>query len=74
MKRKERKRMEFLKKGYYDHMQKINDNFEELENATNEFRMRCVEEIGKLMNEDKELKKLELEAQAVWRKNHEHKS
>ena len=74
MKRKERARMRFLLEKYYDRMDKINKNYDLFIKDADNFRMKCVEEIGKLMNQDKELQALLKKEQVVWRKNHEHKS
>lgn len=70
MKKKERKRMKILKEKYYKRMQKINDNYDILIKQIDNFRMKAVQEIGKLMNQDKELQNLLNESQKVWEKNH----
>jgi len=71
MKRKERKKMKQLQDKYYSRMQKINDNYDEFIKQANIFRMKSVEEIGKLMNQDRELQKLLKESQYIWNKNQE---
>lgn len=70
MKKKERKRMKILQEKYYKRMQKINDNYDILIKQIDNFRMKAVQEIGKLMNQDKELQNLLNESQKVWEKNH----
>ena len=59
MKKKDiNKKIKKLEQRQYDAGEKINKDHDKLVHAANEFRMKCVEEVFKLMHKDKELKKL----------------
>jgi len=73
MKRKERKRMRNLMDKYYDRMGAVNNLYDEFIKEADKFRMNCVQQIGKLMDKDKELKKLLEESQKVYKKNRDEK-
>jgi len=69
MKRIERQRLKILQDKYYNRMTKVNDNYSKFLKEADKFRMKCVEEIGKLLDQDKELQKLRKMDNDVYQKN-----
>ncbi len=58
MKKKDiNKKITKLKQRYYDAGEKINKDHNKLVHQSNIFRMKCVEEVFKLMHKNKEIKK-----------------
>ena len=74
MKRVERKRLKFLQDKYHVRAQAVNNNYDKFLKEADKFRMRCVEEIYKLRNQDKELRNLEKLDQETYKINQEKKN
>lgn len=71
MKREERQKMKELEEKYYNRMDKINSFYDDFIRQADNFRMKCVYQISKLMREDKELSILRTEAIKIYNKNKE---